>query len=313
MHDDVQRSIKYKHQKYASKAANLATDAVHAAGFRIGLGAPLYPAASYALGKYTNEHSLADFASSVFQKANFAVVADGASGSELSKWVGEFFGDLPSQRAGELASLTTKSVYKGGEQRISHSHGNAITIAFPGASLESPKPELTVLAALLGGPTSVKWTQSSSLLAKSTASFGVDVSTKHHSYTDAGLFTITISGSASAVRDAASHPAKVLKAIADGTVNKEDVGKAIAKTRFEILDQSLLREPSIVRAGTGLLHNGQPWDATDAAKGLDSVTSEKIKSVCNPRRYLSLLACYTNDTTGGKGSVGVEGISRMRW
>jgi ubiquinol-cytochrome c reductase core subunit 2 len=278
LHDDVERSINLKHGAYVSKAANVALDTAHATAFHTGLGAPLYPNAHHAIGKYTNEHTVADFAAAAFQKQNIAIVADGASSATLGKWAGEFFEELAFPAADKLALKQTKTTYRGGEQRVSHAHGNAITIAFPGASYDAPKPELAVLAALLGGQSSIKWATGSSLLAKATASTGATVSTVHIPYTDAGLFTISISGPASAVREAAQHPAKVLKSIAEGSIGKEDLNKAIAKARFDALDASLLRDTTVTLAGTGLVHSGKVLEAADFINGVESVTPEKIKA-----------------------------------
>jgi ubiquinol-cytochrome c reductase core subunit 2 len=278
LHDDVERSLHLKHDKYSSKAANVALDAAHATAFHTGLGAPLYPNDRHALGKYTNEHSVAEFATAVYQKQNIALVADGASSSELAKWAGEFFGDISLPAQERLSLKQGQSKYHGGEQRIAHSHGNAITIAYPGASLSAPKPELAVLAALLGGQQSIKWAASASLLGQATASTGASVSTVHTSYTDAGLLTITISGSASAVREAAQHPAKALKSIADGSVGKEDITRAIAKAKFAALDTSQLCDVTVELAGTGLVHSGKVFESTDAIAGIESVTPEKVQS-----------------------------------
>jgi hypothetical protein len=51
------------------------------------------------LTKYLNESSIAQFANSAYAKPNIAVVANGASQAELSKWVGEFFTEVPSSSA----------------------------------------------------------------------------------------------------------------------------------------------------------------------------------------------------------------------
>jgi hypothetical protein len=313
LHDDVERSLHLKHDKYSSKAANVALDAAHATAFHTGLGAPLYPNDRHALGKYTNEHSVAEFATAIYQKQNIALVADGASSSELAKWAGEFFGDISLPAQERLSLKQGQSKYHGGEQRIAHSHGNAITIAYPGASLSAPKPELAVLAALLGGQQSIKWAASASLLGQATASTGASVSTVHTSYTDAGLLTITISGSASAVREAAQHPAKALKSIADGSVGKEDITRAIAKAKFAALDTSQLCDVTVELAGTGLVHSGKVFESTDAIAGIESVTPEKVQSVSLEVSSLCRRLPTNNNPPGGKGPPRRQGVGGRGW
>jgi len=223
---------------------------------------------------YLDEHAVADFSLAAYTKGNIALVADGVSQGTLSKWAGKFFDGVPAAQAGDLGLNLTSSTYYGGEQRSEHARGNAMVIAFP----SSASAELAVLAALLGGPSSVKWSPGSSILGK-TSSAGAVASATNLSYSDAGLLAIQISGSASAVRKTAEETVKALKAIASGSINKEDMTKAIAKARFDALEKSELRDASLLSVGTNIVH-GQKLEAAQAvATDMASVTADKLQSV----------------------------------
>lgn len=147
----------------------LAINSAHGVAFHKGLGTPLYPSSSTPLSKYLNEESIAQFASDAYVKPNIAIVANGASQSDLTKSVGQFFTGVSG--AGKAVSGDATKYY-GGEERIAHGSGNSYVIAFPGSSSftagGSYKPEIAVLAALLGGKSSIKWTPGFSLLAKAS-------------------------------------------------------------------------------------------------------------------------------------------------
>lgn len=177
-----------------------------------------------------------------------------------------------------MKSEATK--YHGGEQRVSHSAGNSFVIAFPGADLAGSKPEFNVLASLLGGQSTIKWAPGFSLLSKATAGLsGVSVSASNLAYSDAGLLAVQLTGQAASVRKAAEETVKALKSVADGTVGKEDITKAIANAKFEALAKGQLRDQSIHLAGAGILNGGKPIDIASVTKSFDSVTADKLKTV----------------------------------
>jgi len=257
----------------------LALDNAHAVAFHTGLGAPVYPSLSTPQ-KYLNEEYIASYADVVYSKPNIAVVADGASPDALSKWVGQFFKDVPASSQSGQSLKVEASKYHGGEQRTNHAGGNSMVIAFPGSDSNGSKPEIAVLAALLGGKPTIKWTPGFSLLSKATAgSTGLSVSSANLAYSDAGLLAIQLTGPAAAVRKAAEDTAKALKSVADGSVSKEDVAKAVANAKFDALEKAQFRGPSILQAGSGLVHSGKAADLAALASGIDSVTADKLKTV----------------------------------
>jgi ubiquinol-cytochrome c reductase core subunit 2 len=282
-HEEVEQVLKQVQKGLLADVSELAINSAHGLAFHRGLGTPLYPTSSTSFGKYLNEESIAQFATRAYAKPNIAVVANGASQADLSKWVGEFFTDVPSSSAA-LSSEATK--YYGGEERIAHGSGNSLVIAFPGSSSftagGSYKPEIAVLAALLGGQSSIKWSPGFSLLAKASSSFpGASTATSHFAYSDAGLLTIQFNGSAQAIRGASTEAVKALKSIAEGSISKEDFTKAVALAKFRALEEGQNIEAGLVATGAGLCHGGKPFHIDEVGKSVEAVSVEKLKSVCS--------------------------------
>ncbi|KAM4060042.1 insulinase (peptidase family M16) domain-containing protein [Hirsutella rhossiliensis] len=276
-HEDVERVLPIKQAALRANIPALALDNAHAVAFHTGLGAPIYPSLSTPHQKYLNEEFIASYADVVYSKSNIAVVADGASASDLSKWVGQFFKDVPaSSQSGQTLKIEA-SKYHGGEQRIDHAGGNSMVIAFPGSDSNGSKPEMAVLASLLGGKPTVKWAPGFSLLSKaSTGLAGFSASTSNLTYSDAGLLAVQLSGPASSVRKIAEETVKALKSIADGSVAKDDVAKAIVNAKFDVLEKAQLRGPSMLLAGSGLVNNGKALELAALARSIESVTADKL-------------------------------------
>ena len=284
-HEEVEHVIKLSQKKLLADVSELALNSAHGVAFHRGLGTPLYPSSSTPLTQYLNEQSIQTFASAAYAKSNIAVVANGVGQADLAKWVGEFFTEVPSSSATTLSSEPTK--YYGGEERIAHDSGNSFVIAFPGSSSftagGSYKPEIAVLAALLGGKSTIKWSPGFSLLSKAASSFrGASAATSHFAYSDAGLLTIQFSGSAQAIRGATTEAVKALKSVSDGSISKEDFTKAVALAKFQSLEEGQNIEAGLVSTGAGLVHGGKPFQIDEIAKAVQSVSADKLKSVCTP-------------------------------
>lgn len=231
-----------------------------------------------------SEESIRAFASRAYAKPNIAIVANGVGQNELTKWVGQFFADIPSSAAA-LSGQATK--YYGGEERIPLSSGNSLVIAFPGSSSftagASYKPEIAVLAALLGGKSTIKWSPGFSLLSKASSTFhGATASASHFAYSDAGLLAIQFNGSAEAIRGASTEAIKVLKTISEGSISKEDFTKAVALAKYRALEDGQNFEAGLVSTGSGLVHGGKAFQIDEVGKSVQEVTIEKLKSVCAP-------------------------------
>ncbi|KAI9052714.1 hypothetical protein LZ554_002990 [Drepanopeziza brunnea f. sp. 'monogermtubi'] len=279
-HEQIEPLIKLSQKKLLGDVSELAINSAHGLAFHRGLGTPLHPSSSTPLTKYLNEDSIAQFAQGAYSKPNIAVVANGASQAELSKWVGEFFKNNSSSGSALTAEATK---YYGGEERIAHDGGNSFVIAFPGSSSftagGSYKPEVAVLSALLGGKSTIKWTPGFSLLSKVASGFpGISVATTQLAYSDAGLLTIQFSGSASAIRGATAEAVKVLKSISEGSISKEDFTKAVALAKYRALEEGQNIEAGLVATGAGLIHGGKAFQIDEVGKSVEGVTAEKLKS-----------------------------------
>ncbi|SPQ20584.1 d9fc39d4-5d9a-44ab-9d22-047791dae0d7 [Thermothielavioides terrestris] len=274
-HEEVEDVIHAKQAKV--DAAAVALDAAHSVAFHTGLGAPLYPTPSTPISSYLNEHSVAAFAEAAYSKSNIAVIADGASQAGLSKWIEPFFQAVPAQSPSPLNTAASK--YYGGEQRIARLGGNSVVIAFPGAALGANQPEIAVLVGLLGGESTIKWSPGFSLLSKAAAAApGASAKAINFAYSDAGLLAIQINGQAKAVRKAAEESVKALKSVAEGGVSKENLVKAIAKAKFNLLSASEASGTGLVLTGSSLIHGGQPLQVAESVKALEGVTADKLKT-----------------------------------
>ncbi len=266
------------------KPSEFAINSAHAVAFHRGLGNSLYPSSSTPMNRYLDEGRLQTYSQVAYAKPNFAVVANGANQQELLKWVGEFFSevqDSPPEGFPALGMEPTK--YYGGEERIAHDSGNTIVIAFPGSGSVtggSYKPESQVLTALLGGQSNIKWAPGFSLLSKATAAYpGAHISTTHHTYSDAGLMTISISGNAQQLRGASQEVVKTLKKVATGDVSKEDITKAVATAKFKALESGQKIDTGIELTGAGLVQGGKAFQIDELGKAIDGVTVDQVRKV----------------------------------
>ncbi|KAI9662184.1 MAG: ubiquinol-cytochrome c reductase core subunit 1 [Trizodia sp. TS-e1964] len=266
-----------------SESKVLAADAVHALAFHRGLGEPLFCTFSGPTSKYLNEDSIAKFASIAYCKQNIRVIANGVNKDELHKWLKGFFADIPVAPPAEAPKLNfAPSRYYGGEERIAFARSNTMIIGFPGSSLptsgESYKPELAVLASLLGGQPSVKWGSSFSLLSRTHINVpNIRIATHNASYTDAGLFYVRITGSAEGIKDGSAEVVKVLNRIAEGKCDDNDVAKAVAQARFSIYEASQNINGGLEAAGGMLFEGGTVLGIEDITNGIKAVTPEHIK------------------------------------
>jgi ubiquinol-cytochrome c reductase core subunit 2 len=259
---------------------SLALNSVHGVAFHRGLGEPLYATSSVPQLKYLDAEDIAKWSDKAYVKQNIAVVAAGASHSEFSNWVGQFFSDVPS--GSKISGPASK--YHGGEERIAHGSGNVMVIGFQGSSSftagSTYKPEIAVLAALLGGQSTIKWSPGFALLSKAADEFhGVSVSTQHAAYSDAGLLYITLSGNAAQIAKASKGTVDALKKVAAGEVAEEDMKKAIALAKFRALEAGEQTETGLEATGNGLIEGGKAFQSDEIGTSIEKVSAEKVKQV----------------------------------
>jgi len=260
----------------------MAINSAHSLAFHRGLGVPTASASATPYTKYLEADTIEWFSKIAYAKPNFAVVANGAEHSELSKWVNEFFGNVPASPLEQLTTGTEQAKYHGGQERIAHDGLNAMVIAFPGSSSFTGKfykPELAVLASLLGGQSSIKWSSGFSLLGNAKASPGTKVNTSSAIYSDAGLLLTTITGNAANVAQTAYSAVELINKIASGDIAVEDIQKAKAAAKFKELENGQDITAGLVLTGSGLVHNTQAYQIDEVAKAIDGVTDEAVKKV----------------------------------
>lgn len=271
-------------KKLLGDTTALAVSSAHGLAFHRGLGAPLHPTDATPLTKYVTAPNVATFSQAAYAKNNIAIVANGAEHEAFSKWVGQFFTDVPSSAPSGAPTLEqSQSKYYGGEERIAHASGNALVLAFPGSSLATGqffKPEIEILASLLGGKSTIKWSPGFSLLSKAGQAYpGVKISTESWAYSDAGLLGVTLSGSAAAIREASQGVVKAIKAVAGGEISQEDFKKAQANAKFRILESGQNINTGLETTGSGLISGGKAYQVDEIAKSIDGVSQDSLNKV----------------------------------
>lgn len=284
LHEEVEPNMNLSKKELLGNPIEFAMNSAHGVAFHRGLGNSLHPSSSTPMTKYLNENRLQQYSRVAYAKSNFAVVANGADHQELSKWINEFFTELDQSQPQDFPSTGTESTkYYGGEERIAHDSGNTMIIAFPGsgsATGSSYKPESQVLAALLGGQSSIKWTPGFSLLSKATAAYPqAHIATAHHTYSDAGLLTISMSGNADQIRQAGQEVVKAIKNVAAGNVSTDDINKAVATAKFKALESGQNMKTGIELTGAGLVQGGKAFQIDELGKSIDTVTEDQVKKV----------------------------------
>lgn len=275
--------MKIAQKTLLASPAQLALNSVHGVAFHRGLGEPLYATSSTPLTKYLDAETIFQFSQAAYAGSNIAVVANGASHSELSKWVKEFFGDV-NTGSSTFSLNSSASKYYGGEERIAHNSGNVLILGFPGSSSftsgSSYKPEIAVLAALLGGESTIKWSPGFSLLSKAAKDFpNAHVSTQHAAYSDAGLLYVTIEGNAQHIAKASKEVVAALKKVASGDVAEEDIKKATVLAKYRALEAGQQTQAGLEATGAGLIAGGKPFQIDEIGSSIDKVSSDKVKAV----------------------------------
>ncbi|KAI5295900.1 ubiquinol-cytochrome c reductase core subunit 1 [Ascosphaera acerosa] len=272
--------VKFTQGKQASSATSLAQNAAHCAAFHTGLGNSVIPPHSAPWKKNISAESVSAFATNLFTKSNLAIVGSGNNTADLGKWIHQFFPALPASGTSDpfAPKPHVASRYYGGEARIPSVAGNALTIAFDGSSRatgQKYRPAFAVLAELIGGSSNLKWSHGTSLLSavKADVPGPVTFATANNAYSDAGLLTITLSGSAASIKLAASPVVEAIKTVADKGVAAEAVQKAIANAKYRLAESV-----SAESVGHDLLFKGEVSNLASSLADLETVTAEQIKA-----------------------------------
>jgi ubiquinol-cytochrome c reductase core subunit 2 len=284
LHELVDPAISEAQKKFLANPTAVALNSVHGLAFHRGLGNSFYPSLLVSATHYLQAAEIEAYGAAAYSKPNFALVASGAKKDELSKWVGEFFKSVPATPPSGLPALESPATkYYGGEERIDHAKGNAIVLAFPGSGLASGsayKPEFDVLAKLLGGEASIKWSSGTSVLAKAVAAHtGVSASTNLAKYSDSGLIYVTLTGPSKALAAAAKDVVGAIKSFSEGQISKDDIKKATAQAKFQAYNSETSDAPAVDLIGLSALSNGKVATYEEALKGVSSVSEDAVKEV----------------------------------
>lgn len=262
----------------------MAVESAHGLAFHTGLGTSLYSASTALFTKYVDAARIEDFASAAYSVPNISFAANGVDHSELSRWIDEFYTNTSKSSQPNIhlpESPPTK--YHGGEERISHGSGNTMVIAFQGSSSftgKAYKPEIAVLAALLGGKSTIKWSPGFSLLSKAASEQpSISIDTKSAIYSDAGLLYTVIDGPAEAVSNMAKFLVSTIKDLASGKVSKEDYQKAVAHAKFVELEFGSNTQAGLELTGTGLISSNNAYQLDETAKSIGNVTKDQLERV----------------------------------
>ncbi|KAF8242288.1 LuxS/MPP-like metallohydrolase [Wilcoxina mikolae CBS 423.85] len=266
--EEVAPVLVHELNSFVRDPSAVALEHAHNVAFHSGLGGH-----RLALNAKFASNLIPSYAQQVYQKGNIAVVASGAAQAELEKWTSEFFADVKAGTG--VTSGQTK--YFGGENRTYSAAGNALVIAFPG-SQGGPafKAEYKVLAYLLGGEGSTKWNAGTSAISQAIGQItDVKAVARHAAYSDAGLLTITITGPQSSLTPASQEVVKAINSLT--SVKPEDVKKAIAKAKFDVLAAAEDRSAALELVGQSVIASGKAPQVEDVVKALEAVTVDSVK------------------------------------
>ncbi|KAF8544497.1 Metalloenzyme, LuxS/M16 peptidase-like protein [Trichophaea hybrida] len=256
--EEVAPVLVHELNSFVRDPSAVALEHAHNMAFHSGLGGH-----RLALSAKFASNLIPSYAQQVYQKGNIAVVASGAAQAELEKWTSEFFADVKAG-TGVTSGQTNAA-------------GNALVIAFPG-SHGGPafKAEYSVLAYLLGGEGSTKWNAGTSAISQAIGQItGVKAVARHAAYSDAGLLTITITGPQSSLTQAGQEVVKAINSLA--SVKPEDVKKAIAQAKFDVLAAAEDRSAGLELVGQSVIASGKAPQVEDVVKALEAVTVDSVK------------------------------------
>ncbi|KAK9243997.1 Metalloenzyme, LuxS/M16 peptidase-like protein [Lipomyces tetrasporus] len=244
-----------------AEAAFVASEAINSAAYRKGLGLPLYAQATDSIS-IDNVRSYKDAA---YTKSNLAIVASGTDINTLSDLVSTYLETAPAG----TASTTNASTFYGGELRIPSTAGNVLTF---GVAAE-PSPTFNVLASVLGGASSIKWSYGASLLSATAGKAYAKVTP----YSGSSLLTVTATGSPAEIKSAGAAAVDALKTVATG-VSPEILKKGIAGAKFDALS-ALEGAAGLASVGEILLSSGSVPAAAKIISEIESVTADSVKSL----------------------------------
>jgi len=278
--EEVVPSVQSEYEQASTQPSTLGFDILTQTAFRHrGVGSSLFASPASPVS-YSDAVS---FGRQSFSKSNIAVLGSGIESSKLASLVSSNFANISSGSA----NSSTGSKYYGGEQRVSYAapHGSTsprssyghFFMAFEGAG-QGKAPELAVLRALLGGESSVKWSNGSSPFSKLSQTHpGLTAQAFNITFSDTGLFGAYLSAPQERLAAAAKDVANAIKEIAS-KASEEEVKAAIARAKFEAANALDSRTGSHALVGASVSCNCAFFLSFDVSKITDSVPSVILSS-----------------------------------
>lgn len=251
--------------------ATVVFDALHRTAFRGGLANSVFASPQYA--KKVTRAQVTEYLASVVGPDSLAVVGAGVDHEDLLSLVDAVMrgADLPANPAPKAPSS-----YHGGETRIEAPGASRYVLATEGLALGSAeRPALLVLQGILGsGEARVKYGNAGAAPFAALSNAGVTVSPVSASYSDAGLFGISVvAKDAKDVKAAVEGAVAALKKAASGVSAQElERGKKAAVTGLEAGREGVLA------AATEVLSGGFETPA-ELAQKISGVTAEQVSQV----------------------------------
>ncbi|XP_070708320.1 cytochrome b-c1 complex subunit 2, mitochondrial isoform X2 [Pempheris klunzingeri] len=246
-------------------------EGLHSAAYKNALCNSLY-CPDHMVGNIQSEH-LHQFVQNNFTSARMALVGLGVDHTVL-KQVGEQFLNI---RSG-AGTTGAKAQYRGGEIRLpsTSSMVHSAVVSHSAATGTSEALAFSVLQHVLGaGPHIKRGSGLSSKLvqgvAKATAD-PFDVSAFNASYSDSGLFGVYTISQAAAVGDVMKAAVAQVKAVADGGVTAEDLTRAKAQLKGQVLMSLETTEGLLEAMGSQALATGSYCPAEEISKNINNVS-----------------------------------------
>lgn len=218
--EEVIPLTRLEYSKFQSNSAALALDNAHEVAFRSGLGNSLVATPETPVSL----ENVKELASKAFTSDSVTIAAKNVDSSDLEKFVGDAF-ILP---AGAAPSTPRSSLY-GGEVRVKSAGPQSVVLAYP---LEKPLPCLEALKYVLSS-VPVKWSTGTGLLNAAAYEKNVSVDVNQHIYSDAALFTVSLTGTdPAAVGEIAKLASSSIAAIGSKGLSGDVATRAIAQAKF---------------------------------------------------------------------------------
>ncbi|KAI0758832.1 LuxS/MPP-like metallohydrolase [Fomes fomentarius] len=264
--------------------ATHAIELAHALAFRNGLGNSIFASS----GHHISAEDVKAYADSVFGAGNVAVLGTGIDPAALAKLLEKSLGKFSTS----AAPSSTPSKYFGGETRVdTHSGLQTVFIGFGTAG--APSAELAVLASHLDPTPSVKWSQGTSPIAAGIP-VGASVKSVLLPYSDASLFGLLVQGQTAAdVKAAGKAAVDALKTA--GSLNGEDLQKAVAKAKFSAANALDVRDGLLATLGPKIL-SGASTSVADTLSSLDGVTASAYSKAASSLLKSKLTYIAVGDT-----------------